>query len=75
MTKALPNGDSARRRRVLVIIDSQDTAESWRDVVSLEGYEVEVVTGVQDGQENLAHFGAGVALVDARVSCPAAVSI
>ncbi|MDH3376119.1 MAG: response regulator [Gammaproteobacteria bacterium] len=64
---ALPNGDSARRRRVLVITNRWDSAESWCGLLSLEGYEVDIVTGVHDGQEKLARFAAGVVLVDAHL--------
>ena len=67
MTMALPNGDSARRRRVLVITNRWDSAESWCGLLSLEGYEVDIVTGVHDGQEKLARFAAGVVLVDAHL--------
>jgi PAS domain S-box-containing protein len=67
MAKACTNGDSGRSRRVLVVINSWDPAESWHDLVSLEGYDVEVATGVQDGRGKLADFAAAVALVDARL--------
>ena len=68
MVKPLTNGDSRFSRRVLVIINNGDSVPSWCDLLSLQEYEVEIATGVQNGKEKLADFAAGVALIDAHLA-------
>lgn len=55
--------DSARRR-ILIIEDNADVAESLREIMQMEGHEVQVATSGTEGLEKARHFQPRVVLCD-----------
>lgn len=60
----VPTSGSAVRRRVLVIEDNQDAADSLRDALALEGHEVAVAYNGSDGLDKAREVRPDVVLCD-----------
>ncbi len=59
--------DVSAKRRVLVVDDDRDFAESLRNFLVLEGYEVEMAFSAEQAESAIGRFDAQVAILDYRL--------
>ncbi len=59
--------DAAAQRRVLVVDDDLDFAQGLNNLLTLEGYEVEMAHSAEEAVKTVAHFDAQVAILDYRL--------
>ncbi len=59
--------DVSAKRRVLVVDDDRDFAESLRNFLLLEGYEVEMAFSAEQAESEIERFDAQVAILDYRL--------
>jgi two-component system CheB/CheR fusion protein len=62
--EAVPAASASRSRRVLIIEDNVDAAESLREVLELEGHEARIAYGGRDGLAAAREFRPDVVLCD-----------
>ena len=67
MDRPIPSRVPGSGRHVLIIDDDRDFAESLRNLLTLEGYEVEVATSISGALDALHDFAVEVALIDVRM--------
>src|ERR1700730_9923284 len=67
MDRLLPVGAAAFKRRILIIDDDRDFADSLCNLLALEGYEVEVAYSMAGALDALGRFMVEVALIDIRL--------
>ena len=66
-TTGILEGEEETPRRILVVDDDRDFADSLCDLLVLEGYEAEPAYDVQDAIEGASRGSAQIALVDVRL--------
>ncbi|MDX1431586.1 MAG: EAL domain-containing protein [Gammaproteobacteria bacterium] len=67
MSAAASNTAAALHRRVLIVDDDRDFADSIADLLALEGYEVCPAYAVREAEAAIEGFPARVALIDVRL--------
>jgi PAS domain S-box-containing protein len=67
MDRPIPSRVPDSGRHVLIIDDDRDFAESLRNLLTLEGYEVEVAYSISGALDALHDFAVEVALIDVRM--------